>query len=90
MNSRTFLRLLPLAAMAAVVVGGFLLLRSESRPATFGWFAYAPLAEGTGTWEGLHVISTGGLVGTAVLVLGLVVLAFWCGLRLGARRPRTP
>lgn len=89
MNTRILSRVVPLTAVAAVVVGLVVVLQSAARPATFGWFAYAPLSDETGTLEGMHVLSTAGVVGAIVLVLGLVVLAFWAGLRWGGRRSRS-
>lgn len=88
MNNRILVRVVPVAAIAAMVVGLVVMIQSEARPTTFGWFAYSPLPESSGTLEGLHVVSTAGLVGALVLAAGLMVLVFWMGLRLGARRRR--
>lgn len=85
MNSRLLMRILPLAAVAAMVSGIVVVLKATSQPATFGWFAYAPLSEAN-AGPGLHIVSTGGIVGFTLLAAGLIVLAFWGGLRIGCRR----
>ena len=85
MSSRILMRLLFLIAAIAVVIGIIVLLVTFSQPVSFGWFAYSPLSATTYNSPGVHVISTAGVVGTVVLVAGLIALAFWAGLRIGGR-----
>lgn len=89
MNSRVLMRLLFLVAVLAVVVGVTIAALESSQPATFGWFAYSPLADPDHPLDGLHVVSTTGMVGLVVWGAGLAALAFWAGLRIGGRRPRS-
>lgn len=77
------MRLLFLIAVIAVASGIIVLLVTFSQPVSFGWFAYSPLSNTTYNLPGVHVISTAGVVGTVVLVAGLIALAFWAGLRIG-------
>ena len=74
-----------------VAVGVLLAATSPAGPADVGWFAYTPLddADWSMSWGdgGTVVLLTRArLVGYAVLLLGLVVLAGWAGFRLGRRR----
>jgi heme/copper-type cytochrome/quinol oxidase subunit 1 len=56
-------------------------------PVTFGWFAYQPLADATFTPGGNDVVlSRVTIVGSIVLTMGLLALAFLAGLRAGAKR----
>ncbi len=78
-------------AIVLIAVGGVLAATSPAGPADFGWFAYTPLddPDWSMSWRdgGTVVLLTRArLVGYAVLVLGLVVLAGWAGFRLGRRR----
>jgi uncharacterized membrane protein len=76
----------PVAAVLLIVVGvalTFVVAGNES----FGWFAYAPLAEGTMTGGGSLLLLTGSdQLGLALVVLGLLLLTFWSGYRTGRRR----
>lgn len=79
------MRFLFLAAVLAVLCGIVVMLVAFSQPVSFGWFSYAPLSDTTFDVEGVHFISTAGVVGTVVLAAGLIALAFWAGLRIGGR-----
>lgn len=74
----------PLLGLVAVLAG--VLIAYLNRDFT-GWFAYAPLSNQPFTANGAAFITQGTQVGLAVMVAGLLVLAFWAGYRLG-RRPR--
>ena len=76
--------LLVIAALA-VVGGALALVGSLMQPVTMSWFAYAPLSGETFTTPGVHVLANGTLVAAGVLAAGLVLLAFWAGLRVGRR-----
>lgn len=86
MSSQLRMRLLLIVAIVAVIVGISVLVLARSQPASFGWFAYAPLSSTFPIADGVHVVSTTGVIGAVVLVIGLVTLAFWTGLRVGGRR----
>jgi len=77
-------RLLTLAATCLAVAVSGAVLYALSPPASFGWFAYAPLAEVTGP---VHVPLSGrqwsGLVAAAVGLLGAAAVG---GYALGLRR----
>ncbi|UUL77131.1 hypothetical protein NG819_05985 [Pseudarthrobacter sp. Fe7] len=72
----------PLLGLAAVLAG--LLIAYLNRDFT-GWFAYAPLSNKPFTANGAAFITEGTQIGLAVMVAGLLVLAFWAGYRLGLR-----
>lgn len=80
---------LPVAAVLLMVVGvalTFVVAGNE----TFGWFAYAPLAEETMTGGGSLLLLTGwDQLGLALTVLGLLLLTFWSGYWTGRRRRRS-
>ena len=70
---------LVLAGVVAVVVG-------LSSAVPFGWFAYQPLAQAVFAPAGDTVfLSRGTVGGFVVLTVGLIVLAFLAGRRLGRR-----
>ena len=73
-------------------VGLWLVLTADS-PRDFGWFAYTPLDDEAGAEVLLAgdavILSRTQLIGTALGVLGLVVLALGAGFRLGQRRARS-
>jgi heme/copper-type cytochrome/quinol oxidase subunit 1 len=73
----------PLAGFVAVVVGIF--VAWSNRNPGIGWFAYAPLSNQEFTGNGTAFVSQGTQIGLAVAVIGLLVLAFWAGLRVGRR-----
>lgn len=73
--------ILPVAGLAAVLVGCFVAWSYAN--ATFGWFAYAPLSNEVFTGNGIAFVSQGTQIGLAVAVTGLLVLAFWAGYRIG-------
>lgn len=73
----------PLLGLIAVIVGVVVAWNNQSTD--FGWFAYAPLSETVFIGNGAAMVSQGTQLGLAVTVLGLLVLAFWAGLRIGRR-----
>jgi heme/copper-type cytochrome/quinol oxidase subunit 1 len=73
----------PLAGLVTVVVGIF--VAWSNRNTSIGWFAYAPLSNQEFTGNGTAFVSQGTQIGLAVAVIGLLVLAFWAGLRIGRR-----
>lgn len=79
----------PVAAVLLIVVGvalTFAVAGTES----FGWFTYAPLAEGTMTGGGSLLLLTGlDQLGLVLAVLGLLLLTFWSGYQSGRRRRRS-
>ncbi|MCC9146205.1 MULTISPECIES: hypothetical protein [unclassified Arthrobacter] len=92
-GSRWWKRLLVGAAVpvtaGALVVAGVVLAVTAPRPDSFGWFAYSPLQDGS-QGPGNPMLVTGTMrLGYLLAVLGLVVAAFWAGLRIGRRPVRT-
>lgn len=85
-----------LVAWAAVFVvaalGLILTIAGLITPATFGWFAYQPLADATFTPGDTGMfVSRMTLNGAALLVLGLIGVAFLAGWRAGlARKGEAP
>ncbi|GGI01921.1 hypothetical protein ACFFGR_01990 [Arthrobacter liuii] len=72
----------PLLGVAAVLAG--ILIAYLNRDFT-GWFGYAPLSNKPFTANGAAFITEGTQIGLAIMVAGLLVLAFWAGYRLGRR-----
>ncbi|WP_146072866.1 hypothetical protein [Cryobacterium sp. Y62] len=70
-------------AVAAVI--GFVLLLLPSGPASFGWFAYAPLSNTTFFPPG-GLLSVRTQIGIVLFIVGLVLLAFGAGWMLGQRQ----
>jgi heme/copper-type cytochrome/quinol oxidase subunit 1 len=73
----------PLAGVVAEVVGIF--AAWSNRNTSIGWFAYAPLSNQEFTGNGTAFVSQGTQIGLAIVVAGLLVLAFWAGLKFGRR-----
>lgn len=82
-RNRAFTVTLWALAASATLVGLGLLTRSQTRPSSFGWFAYAPLSE---TIFVPPVLDPGGIIGAVLLGLGLIALGFLVGLRIGRRQ----
>lgn len=68
----------PVASVAGVIVGVALVAwgQNEAPPGVNGWFAYAPLSRAI-FQPALGLRQEG--IGATIVVLGLVVLAFWSG-----------
>lgn len=88
--NRLAMMIMMLASGVAVAIGIVVMVAAPPPSATFGWFAYAPLAEATFSPGGNHIVSTGMIVGLVVLVAGLVGLAFSTGFVLGHRHRNRP
>jgi hypothetical protein len=76
----------PLVA-AAMLLAGLVILAQPVPPEDFARFAYAPLATGPVVPQGLMLMGAAAWTGTALIGVGLLVLAFWSGYRTG-RHPR--
>ena len=56
-------------------------------PVTYGWFAYQPAADATFTPGGSDVVlSRLTIIGSIMIAVGLLALAFLAGWRAGAKR----
>ncbi|SER30369.1 hypothetical protein [Arthrobacter sp. OV608] len=75
----------PLAGFAAVLAGGLIAFLNRDY---VGWFAYAPLSSTPFSANGAALITQGTQIGVAIAVVGLLLLAFWAGHRIGRRSPR--
>jgi hypothetical protein len=75
--------------VAAMGVGAWLVLATRSSAADFGWFAYTPLEDGHQFVGHAVLLSRTQVIGCAIGVFGLVVVAGGVGYRLGLRRGRT-
>jgi len=74
------------AAGVLVVAGVITIVVGQSSPATFGWFAYQPLAGATFmSGGGAVIVARATITGLVVCGLGLVSLAFLAGWRLGKK-----
>jgi heme/copper-type cytochrome/quinol oxidase subunit 1 len=70
---------LPIVGVVSLVVGVLLITKKE--PASFGWFAYAPLSN-----EAFTPMSPFNVAGLIVVVAGLILIAGWVGFQLGSRK----
>ncbi|MFP7761403.1 hypothetical protein [Marisediminicola sp. LYQ85] len=94
MTSRLQMRLILIFGVILTVAGLALLVVTLSQPVIFGWFGSAPLSPNVFA-PGLNVYSTPQVMSAGVLIVGLLVLTFWAGFRVGshrrvATRPRPP
>ncbi len=80
-SARVSAAVLPVAGLVAVLVGCIVAWSNAS--ASFGWFAYAPLSNQPFPGNGIAFVTQGTQIGLAVAVIGLLVLAFWAGYRIG-------
>ncbi|MGW9414715.1 hypothetical protein [Arthrobacter cupressi] len=76
----------PLLGLAAVIAGVVTALAGRSEPASFGWFAYAPLSNETFSPAGIAFLGPITQTGYVIAAVGLLLLAFWAGRRLGQWR----
>jgi heme/copper-type cytochrome/quinol oxidase subunit 1 len=74
-------------AGVVVGIGAVVLIIGLLTPATFGWFAYQPLAEATFVPGGGVFLSHTTIVGLVVLMIGLLSVAFLAGWRAARGRP---
>lgn len=84
--ARVLAAVVPIAGFVTVVAG--CLVAWSNADASFGWFAYAPLSNRLFSGSGIALVTQGTQIGLAVAVVGLLVLAFWAGYRLGREASR--
>ena len=70
--------------LVALVVGVVLLLTADTS-ASFGWYAYAPLA-GSEFSPNFTLLTTQGQIGFAIAAIGLAIVFFCAGWAFGGRR----
>jgi heme/copper-type cytochrome/quinol oxidase subunit 1 len=80
--AKILLTFLPFAGLAAVLAGGLIAFLNRDY---IGWFAYAPLSNTPFSANGAALITQGTQIGLAVAVVGLLLLAFWAGYRIGRK-----
>ncbi|VXC57702.1 conserved hypothetical protein [Arthrobacter sp. 9V] len=73
----------PLLGLIAVLVG--VIVAWTNLQTNVGWFAYAPLSDTMFMGDNGSFVSKETQLGVGLAVLGLLVLAFWAGLRIGQR-----
>lgn len=76
-------------AIVVAIAGLLLTVTGMLQPVSFGWFAYQPLSSATFYPGDAGVfVSRTAMIGVAVLILGVVTIAFLAGWRAAAvRRP---
>jgi heme/copper-type cytochrome/quinol oxidase subunit 1 len=74
----------PLLAVS-LLLAGLILASLPARSADIGWFAYAPLAQQAFQPPGLIMMGAEAWTGVAMIGLGLLILSFWSGYRIGSR-----
>lgn len=72
----------PLVA-AAMLLAGLVFLAQPVAQEDFGWIGYPPLATGPVLPQGLMFMGASAWTGSALIGVGLLVLAFWSGYRTG-------
>ena len=75
----------PLLAVS-LLLAGLVLTSLPVSSQDVGWFAYAPLSQQPIQLPGLLLVGPEAWAGIAMISLGLLILAFWSGYRLGTRR----
>ena len=75
----------PLLGTLVVVAGVVTALIGSTQPLEFGWVAYAPLANNPFSTSGAALVGPMTQNGYLIAVVGLLLLAFWAGHRLGRR-----
>ena len=75
----------PLLAVSLLLTG-LILASLPVPPADLGWFAYSPLPQQAFQLQGLVMIGAEAWTGIAMISLGLLILTFWSGYRVGSRR----
>jgi hypothetical protein len=88
MKSAPWLRVLLIIAVGAIVSGMVVAAVASRQEPSFGWFAYAPSADGMFGPEGSVVLSASAVTGLVILAVGLASLAFWAGFTIAARGVR--
>ncbi len=78
-----FLAVIVPAVGLAVLLAGCLVAWANANASA--WFAYAPLSNQVFTGNGMAFVSLGTQIGLAGAVMGLLILAFWAGHRIGRR-----
>jgi heme/copper-type cytochrome/quinol oxidase subunit 1 len=78
--AKVLLTVLPFAGFAAVLAGGLIAFLNRDY---IGWFAYAPLSNTPFSANGAALVTQGTQIGLAFAVVGLLLLAFWAGYRIG-------
>ncbi|MGO4145353.1 hypothetical protein AB4Y77_09735 [Paenarthrobacter sp. YAF11_1] len=73
----------PLLGLIAVVAG--VIVAWSNLETNVGWFAYAPLSNEVFVGDNGSFVSKETQLGLTIAGLGLLVLAFWAGLRIGRR-----
>jgi heme/copper-type cytochrome/quinol oxidase subunit 1 len=75
---------------AVLVVGGLVIAATGTQTASFGWYAYQPLAGSVFFPGGATVLSPVTALGWSAVVLGLIAMSAIGGYVLGRRRrPRS-
>jgi heme/copper-type cytochrome/quinol oxidase subunit 1 len=68
-----------------LVTAGVVVALATPRETSIGWFAYAPLSDAVFLPAGTLLVRGEQLIAAALVVLGLLVLAFWTGTRWASR-----
>ena len=88
LSKRTKWRAVVVPSLAVAMALAGILIAWLNRNASFT-FAYAPNSNRPFTGIGADLITEGTQAGLAIAVVGLLVLAFWAGFRMGRRPARS-
>lgn len=83
-------RLILGAGLAALIVGVVVFGIAVSQPVSYNGATLGAVSDVTFSVSGVHVLSTRALIGAAITVLSLLVLAAWFGYRKGVRSNSNP
>lgn len=90
MTFSTTKRFLLAVAVLVVVAGLVIAIISDAQPISFGWVAYAPLSGDVFDPNNARLVSGSTATGLVIMTIGLLAVAFWAGLTVGARRQPRP
>jgi hypothetical protein len=71
-----------------MIMTGLVVASSSRRE--FGWFDHTPLADETSMSGQFFFLDGGAGFGYILIGIGIVMLAFWSGYRMGSHRRRPP
>lgn len=83
-------RILLIIAVVAAVAGLIIAVISAAQPISFAWVAKAPLSGDVFRPGSATIVSGSTILGCAIMMVGLLGVAFWAGLTVGLRRRGRP
>jgi hypothetical protein len=82
-------RIAPVLAIVVIVIGLVVTVLGFPHPASFGWFASAPLSEAAFDPNYVVIVLWSAMVGATPIAAGTALLCFWAGCTLRGSRARS-